>query len=62
LSPVVEKRKSTHHSALPIAYKEGFHQRTRLIARSITPAQGETVFAGAAGILPLPGVNGTSVP
>jgi hypothetical protein len=41
-----EKRKNTHHSVLPIAYKEGFHQRMQMI----TPDQGETVFARAAGI------------
>jgi hypothetical protein len=54
LSPVVwesKNTKNTHHSALPIPYKEGFHQRRRLIARSITPDQGETVFAPQAGIV-----------
>jgi hypothetical protein len=46
LSPVVGESKNTHHSALPKAYKEGFHQRRKMI----TPYSGETVFASPAGI------------
>jgi hypothetical protein len=42
----VEKDKSTHHSALALADKEGFHQRIKMI----TPYSGETVFASSAGI------------
>jgi hypothetical protein len=46
VSCCVKKGKSTHHSVLPIPYKEGFHQRGKMI----TPYPGETVFAPQAGI------------
>jgi hypothetical protein len=47
---LLKNDKSTHHSALPIPYKEGFHQRAKMITPLITSYPGETVFASQAGI------------